>query len=184
MTGRPATGSVKPARWATSAASSCGRAAISRPPAICGGPWPLFRETGDRAGEATALASLGDAELRQGRYQQAAGNLRQALALFREIGDRAGEAEALNGLGEVLLATGQPGQARTRHAAALGLASQIGDQYQQARAHDGLGCAHQAADDPGQARRHWQQALTLYTGLGSPEAEDVRAQLRTVSTTM
>ncbi len=51
-------------------------------------------------------------------------------------------------------------------------------------AHHGLGLAHQATSDPGQARRHWQQALTLYTGLGTPEAEDVRAQLRTVNSTM
>ena len=144
----------------------------------------LHRETSNRAGEARTLASLADAELRQGRYRQAGENFRRALALFREIGDRAGEADVLNGLGEVSLATGQPGPARTRHAAALGLASQIHDAYQQARAHHDLGTAHQASGDVGQARRHWQQALTLYTSLGSPEAEDVRVQLRTVSTTM
>jgi DNA-binding SARP family transcriptional activator/Tfp pilus assembly protein PilF len=140
----------------------------------------LHRETSNRAGEARTLASLADVELRQGRYPQAGDNFRLAVSLFREIGDRAGEADALNGLGEVSLAIGQPGSARTRHAAALGLASQIHDAYQQARAHHDLGATHQAAGDPGQARRHWQQALTLYTSLGAPEAEDVRAQLRTV----
>jgi DNA-binding SARP family transcriptional activator/uncharacterized protein HemY len=144
----------------------------------------LHRETSNRAGEARTLASLADVELRQGRYLQAGDNFQQALALFRRIGDRAGEADVLNGLGEVSLATGQPGPARTRHAAALGLASQIHDAYQQARAHHDLGLVHQATGDPGQARRHWQQALTLYTSLGTPEAEDVRAQLRTVDATM
>jgi DNA-binding SARP family transcriptional activator/Tfp pilus assembly protein PilF len=143
----------------------------------------LHRETSNRAGEARTLASLADVELRQGRYPQASDNFLRALALFREIGDRAAEADVLNGLGEVSLATGQPDPSRTRHAAALGLASQIHDVSQQARAHHGLGTAHQAIGDAGQARRHWQQALTLYTGLGRPEAEDVRAQLRTVNTT-
>jgi Flp pilus assembly protein TadD len=89
----------------------------------------------------------------------------------------AGKADALNDLGEVLLGTGQPAQARAHHAAALDLASQIGGKYQQARAHNGLGHAFHATGDHGQARRHWQQAITLYTGLGAPEADEVRAQL-------
>ena len=138
----------------------------------------LHRDASNRAGEARTLASLADVELRQGRCPQASDNFRRALALFRAIGDRAGEADVLNGLGEVSLATGRPGPARTQHAAALGLASGIHDAYQQARAHHHLGMAHQAGGDPGQARRHWQQALTLYTGLGAPEAEDVRALLK------
>ena len=143
----------------------------------------LCREFGDRLGEAHVLASLGIADWRQGCYPQAADHLRQALALFRETGDRAGEADVLNNLGEVLLATGQPGHARTRHAAALGLASQTGDKYQQARAHHGLGSVHHADDDPGQARGQWEQALTLYASLGTPEANDVRAQLGIANTT-
>ncbi len=139
----------------------------------------LFREIGDRDREVTALARLGEVCLRLGRHEQAVGNLQQALALARETGERDDEADALNGLGEVLLDTGQPGQARVQHAAALGLASQIGGKYQQARAHHGLARAHQAADDTGRARHHWQQALTLYSGLGVPEADQVRAELAT-----
>jgi DNA-binding SARP family transcriptional activator/tetratricopeptide (TPR) repeat protein len=137
----------------------------------------LLRETGDRSGEASAITGLGDAELRLGRYQQAAGHYQHALALFREIGERAGEAEALNALGEVFLATGRPGQARTQYSAALGLAARIGEKYEQARAHDGLARAHQATGDHGQASQHWQEALDLYIELGSPEADQVRAQL-------
>jgi DNA-binding SARP family transcriptional activator len=127
------------------------------------------RQTSDRNGEARALVSLGGVDRRQGRYQQAASNLKQALALYREIGDRAGEAEALNSLGEVMLATSLPADARTKHATALALASQTGDQYQQARAHHGLGHAHHDLGDLSQARRHWQQALTLHADLGAPQ---------------
>jgi tetratricopeptide (TPR) repeat protein len=137
----------------------------------------LTHEIGYRDAEAEALVRFGDLCQRQGRPEEAAGHLRGALALYREIGSPSGEAGALNSLGEVLLATGQPDQARAEHAAALGLATQAGDKYQQARTHHCLGQACHAACYPGKARDHWQQALALFTELGTPEAEQVRAQL-------
>jgi DNA-binding SARP family transcriptional activator/tetratricopeptide (TPR) repeat protein len=140
----------------------------------------LFRAAGDRPGQADALTILGDVDLQQGRDQQAADHHQQALALFRETGYRPGEAKALNGLGEAFLAADRPGHARTQHTTALGLASQAGDQHQQARAHTGLAHSYHATGDPGQARHHWHAALTFYTGLGAPEADQVRAQLATV----
>jgi DNA-binding SARP family transcriptional activator len=144
----------------------------------------LYRETGDRNGEASALVTLGIVEVRRSRFQQAADHLEQAVSVFRTTGDLAGEAEALNGLGELALATGQPGHAGTQYAAALGMAVRAGDVYQQARAHQGLGDAGRAAGDRHQARPHWREALTLYTSLGTPEADDVRAQLTAAHATM
>jgi hypothetical protein len=82
-------------------------------------------------------------------FQQATGQLQQALALSRETGNRDGEADALNGLGE--LTTGQHEQASIQYSAALGLACQIGGNYQQALAHRGLTRAHQAVGDSGRA---------------------------------
>jgi tetratricopeptide (TPR) repeat protein/transcriptional regulator with XRE-family HTH domain len=140
----------------------------------------LARTTGNRNREASALARLGETCLWLRRHEQAASHLHQALALAREIGEREEEADALNSLGEVLLATGQPGQARAQYSAALGLASQIGAKHQEARAHHGLARAHQVAA-PGQARPHWQQALALYTGMGVPEADQVRTELATAN---
>jgi DNA-binding SARP family transcriptional activator/tetratricopeptide (TPR) repeat protein len=137
----------------------------------------LFRETGDPVGEAAVLTHLGELSLLLGRHPQAGDYHRQAVALSRKMGDQSSEAEALNGLGEALLATGQPGDARTHHDTALEMTGRIGDKYQQARAHRGLARAHHAVGQPGRARSHLEQALALYTGLGTPEAEDVRAQL-------
>jgi tetratricopeptide (TPR) repeat protein/transcriptional regulator with XRE-family HTH domain len=136
----------------------------------------LFRELGNTAGEAHALSNLGDVGRQEGRYLEATGHFRQALVLFRAIADRAGQAEALNGLGEVALATGKSARALAQHSAALDLASQIGELYEQARAHRGIAEAHLADGDGDgeQARQHWQQALKLYTGLGVPEADQVR----------
>jgi len=137
----------------------------------------LFRETGDPAGQAYALCSLGLVEEGQGQYQQAADHLDQALALFRATGDRSGEARTLNCAGQLLVATGQPADARAQHTAALSLASRIGDKYEQARAHEGLARSYRAIGDLALVRGHLAEALVLYTGLGVPEAHQVRAQL-------
>jgi tetratricopeptide (TPR) repeat protein/transcriptional regulator with XRE-family HTH domain len=138
---------------------------------------PLFQQTANRTGQAHVLASLGIVDLRQGRHDQATRLLRQALTLFRETGDRAGEAETLNGLGEVLLATGQPRGARAQHAAALAVTTQTGHKYEQARAHAGLARSHDAAGEPARADDHWRQALALYSGVGAPEADQIRTRL-------
>jgi tetratricopeptide (TPR) repeat protein/DNA-binding SARP family transcriptional activator len=141
----------------------------------------LSLETGFREAEAEALASIGDLCLQQGRPDEAARHLREALALYREIGWRSGEADTLNSLGEVLTATGQPDDARAEFAAALGLAAQTGDKYQQARAYRGIGQACHADGDPSGARRHMQQALGLFSELGTPEADQIRAEMATVN---
>jgi DNA-binding SARP family transcriptional activator/tetratricopeptide (TPR) repeat protein len=135
----------------------------------------MCRETSSRYDQAEALTRTGDLRLRQGRPREACDLIQEALALHQEIGDRSGQADALNSLGEALLAAGQP--SRTHHAAAYCIASDIGDMYQQARANDGLAYAHRALSRPDEARHHWAEALALYTHLGTPEADQVRAQL-------
>ena len=144
----------------------------------------LFRELGDRSGEAYALDNLGTVYWRQGHYEQAGEHHQQALILFRELGDRAGEAYALNGVGEILYATDHPEQARAQHTAALTLTSQIGDRYQQARAHNGLARTHHATGDTDWARHHWHQALALYTDLSVPDVDDVHAHLTALDQAM
>jgi tetratricopeptide (TPR) repeat protein len=137
----------------------------------------MFQEAEDRTSEAWVLAHLGSAELNQGHSQLAIDYLLQARAVARENKDLFGEAEALNGLGEVYLAASRLGQARTAHSRALDLAGQAGDRFEQARAHAGLARSHQPAGDPARALDHWHEALALYTELGTPEADQIRAQL-------
>jgi tetratricopeptide (TPR) repeat protein len=137
----------------------------------------LFREAEDQTGEAWVLAHLGAAQLGQGHVQLAIGYHQQATMIARENEDQFGEAEALNGLGEAYLATQQPAEARAAHSRALDLASQSGDKSEQARARAGLARSHHAAGDPAQALDHWHEALALYDELGTPEADQIRAQL-------
>jgi len=129
------------------------------------------RGADDRTGEAHALTNLGLVSWRQGRYQQAADHLQQALALFREIGDQVGEARALGNLGLVYMRQGRYQQAADHYQQALNLLREIGDQVGEARALGNLGavswrqgCYEQAAD-------HLQQALTLFREIGDRAGE-------------
>jgi tetratricopeptide (TPR) repeat protein/transcriptional regulator with XRE-family HTH domain len=138
----------------------------------------LCGETGNRRGAAAARYGLGMVALAQGFCEPAAAQLQRALGSYRDVSDQCGEAEVLNGLGEVCLAAGQIAAAHDHHAAALRLAASISDRRQQACAHYGLGRVYRASGEPGRAYRHEEQALLLFTGLGAPEADDLRAQLR------
>ena len=62
---------------------------------------PIFREVGDRAGEAATLNNIGGCTHDRGDYQGALGYYEQALPIRREVGDRAGEATTLNNIGVV-----------------------------------------------------------------------------------
>src|SRR5690606_7529097 len=53
---------------------------------------PIYREIGDRLGEANCQKSLGDVHVQVGEYAQARERYGEALPIYREIGDRLGEA--------------------------------------------------------------------------------------------
>jgi hypothetical protein len=54
----------------------------------------IAKEVGDRAGEGSAYANLGNADQSQGDYAKAIGYHKQHLAIAKEVGDRAGEGGA------------------------------------------------------------------------------------------
>ncbi len=133
-----------------------------------------YRQLGTKGGEATTLGNLGLVYRRQGHYEQARAYHRQALELFRELGYQRDQAEALNGLGEAARAMGDPDQAVADHDAALALARTSANRPEQARALCGLAHAHRDLGHTGLARDQAGQALDLYTGLGVPEADEIR----------
>jgi tetratricopeptide (TPR) repeat protein len=130
---------------------------------------------------ASALSDLGDMSLRQGKYEQAIGYLRQAILLFRQSGYQHGESVTLRRLAEALRACGQPAEALDQLTTALRLAAETGNVYEQANAHRDLASSHSAAGQDEQARHHWQQALALYTQLGAPEAGQICSHLAAAS---
>jgi tetratricopeptide (TPR) repeat protein len=139
----------------------------------------LFRHCGDRIGESWVLDNLGTLHTHVGQPAHATELHQQALAIVRKIGDRDGEVWSLNSLGEAAQSAGRPADAIIHHTNALAIVADTGDRGQQARAHAGLGHAHRALGDSEPARHHYQHALTLYTDLGTPEADQIRAQLGT-----
>ena len=137
----------------------------------------LYRQLGNRDGEAGTLAILGTLYTRLGQPTQATEHLQQALAMFRETGQRDGEAGAFNGLGEAAHTAGHPTDAITHHTAALTIATDTGNRYQQARGHTGLGHAHHTLNNPERARQHYQHALTVNRDIDTREADQIRVHL-------
>jgi tetratricopeptide (TPR) repeat protein len=87
----------------------------------------LFRQTGDRTGQARALGNLGSNYFYQGRYEQATSLYEQALNIYRETGDRAGETTALGNLGMVEERQGRYEEAARHQQQSLALARETGD---------------------------------------------------------
>jgi DNA-binding SARP family transcriptional activator/tetratricopeptide (TPR) repeat protein len=124
------------------------------------------RQSGDRTAQADALRSLGALDARQGRYQQAVGQLRQALAIFREIGDYTGEARTLGYLGIVDWWQGRYRQAAVHLGRALAIFREIGDQFGQVATLNNLGLALIRRGRYRAAANCFQQALALSREIG------------------
>ena len=119
------------------------------------------RIAGNSRAEASALNSLGVIDLRQGRYQQSADFLEQALALFRAVGDQLGQARALGNLGFVGFLQGRRQQASAYLQQALTLFRSLGDEPGQARMHANLGHVDLQQGRYQQAARHVRRSLAL-----------------------
>ena len=87
----------------------------------------MFRQTGDRTGEARALGNLGNIALPSGRYQEAVAIHRQALACTARPATRSARRRALGNLGLIEERLGRYEQAARHHRQALALAREIGD---------------------------------------------------------
>ncbi|TMB83020.1 MAG: tetratricopeptide repeat protein, partial [Chloroflexi bacterium] len=86
-----------------------------------------FRTAGDRWGEAFALDSLGVMLGRQGKSEEAAQLLDQALAISRAIGDERGVARALAHLGDVAARSDELDRAKSLYLESLEIRRRLGD---------------------------------------------------------
>ena len=66
----------------------------------------IYRDLGDRLGQAGALTYLGYDAAETGDYPGAARDLEEALGIYRDLGDRLGQAHALADLGDMRRLTG------------------------------------------------------------------------------
>jgi tetratricopeptide (TPR) repeat protein/transcriptional regulator with XRE-family HTH domain len=125
------------------------------------------RRSGDRHGQATALAELGVLASLAGDYPAAAARLADAAALYADTGDQPDQAYALTSLGFVQRLTGDCQAALANYQQALTLARQAGDRPAEAEAHSVLGEVQHLIGDYPAAAENQQLALKLYGEAGN-----------------
>ena len=134
----------------------------------------LFRDLGDRQGQALAIVNLGDVQRRTGDYPAAAASQQQALDMFRDLGHRQGQAMATGNLGIVQLRTGDYPAAAASLTEALGMFRDIGHRDGQAEVLNYLGEVLSRSADSRQARDHHARALAIAREISAP-LEEARA---------
>jgi class 3 adenylate cyclase/tetratricopeptide (TPR) repeat protein len=125
------------------------------------------RESGDRLGQATALAELGFLAYNAGDYPAAAASQADAAALYGDIGDLPRQAYALTSLGFGQRITGDCQAAIANYQRALALARQAGNRPAEAEALNTLGEVQHLTGDHPAAAESQQLALRLYTEAGN-----------------
>jgi tetratricopeptide (TPR) repeat protein len=141
------------------------------------GHWPQWREVqlaaidaavrlGDRPGEAHARRGLALCCGRLGRYDEAHGQHRRALALFEQIGDGIGAAHSHRGLAWTFGLQGRHREALWHGERALELYRAAGDPVGEARALNSIGWDHAQLGDHVRALSHCRRALALHQEIG------------------
>ena len=139
-----------------------------------------YRSSDDRVGQASALNSVGWCHAQLGDYATALKHCQEGLRLQQELGDRGGEATTWDSLGVAYHHLGQHADAVAAYEQALALFRELGGfRYNEADTLAHLGDAYHDSGDTGAARDRWQAALAIFTDLDHPDAEEVRARLRT-----
>ncbi len=92
----------------------------------------IYREVGDRLGEANTLKAQGDVLQFLKQSREALANYEQALTIYREVGARLGEANTLQAIGRLRFAEGDRQGTVQKFEAALEIYRQIGDRWSQA----------------------------------------------------
>ncbi len=131
----------------------------------------MYREIGDRQGEAITLRSLGQTALMQARSDDALSYLEVALDLCREIGYRLGEANVLRGLGDAAQMKDRSGDAVDHYQTALMVYQEIGDRLGESNAQLGLGDATGMQARYTDALGYFQAVLTVSREIGDRSGE-------------
>jgi predicted ATPase len=136
----------------------------------------LFKQTGDRRGEAVSLHTLGLAAYREGDYRAARDFYEQALALRQEIADPAGEANTLNLLGNLMRQIGEYATAQAYHERALVLCRAGDDRMGEAESLRSLGALYLFSGDYPRSQAHYEEGLALCRAIGHSRGEAAHLQ--------
>jgi predicted ATPase/tetratricopeptide (TPR) repeat protein len=119
------------------------------------------------------LSSLGTAEWRMGRMEEARGHLETALAIHRERGERRQEGEDLRSLGRLHSFQGRVDEARAHYEAALTVLRAIGDRNAEGVVLSNLAALHQGTGNTDESLAVGLEALALNRETGNRRAEAV-----------
>jgi tetratricopeptide (TPR) repeat protein len=141
-----------------------------------------YTAAGERNGRGLALNSVGWLHAVLGDHRQALSYCGEAVELFRDLGSQEGVASALDSLGYAHQHLGDYAEATACYQQAVDLHRQVGGRWGVAETLGHLGDAHRAAGNPAQARTAWQEALAILDNLQHPDADQIRARLKGLST--
>ena len=131
----------------------------------------IFRETGDRDGEAGSLTGLADCYAILGQTSAAIEHYQQALAISRETGDRDGEAASLGGLADGYATLGQTSAAIELYQQALAIFRETGNRGGEAASLGRLAGRYATLGQTSAAIEHYQQALAISRETGDRDGE-------------
>ena len=139
----------------------------------------IHRGIGNRYGEAIALSNLGEAYHHLGRLPAAFDCYARSLSIIRETGALQPEGSTLHQLAAAHLAAGQHTQAEETYRQALAVRRRAGDRHGEAETLRDVGDLLHYLGRAGAAHASWQQALAAFEELGDPQADELRARLKT-----
>jgi tetratricopeptide (TPR) repeat protein/transcriptional regulator with XRE-family HTH domain len=131
----------------------------------------LYRQLGDRLGEASIHQGLGALAERQERFAEALRHAEQALVLYQSVGYKAAEAEALNNIGWYHDLLGNYQQARAFCRQALALCAEADFRWLEGYAWDSLGYAEHHLGNLAEAADCCQRALSFLRESGDRHGE-------------
>jgi DNA-binding SARP family transcriptional activator/Tfp pilus assembly protein PilF len=140
-----------------------------------------YQAAGSREGQASALNNVGWHLAELGDYDQALAYCQKALVLVWKLGDRSTQAHTWDSLGYIYLHLDRHLQAVGCYQHAILLFSATGDLYGEATSLSRLGDVHDAAGASDAARQARMRALGIFGRLDHPDANRVRAKLRSCS---
>lgn len=135
----------------------------------------------DECDEAHELAVLDD---EMGQWEQARAGFERALSLALQLGDPAAEAIELCNLGLLLCEAHHVERGRAMIERSLAINERLSDAYWAGKCHQFLARLEKQQDNRSAAIAHYREALRRFEQIHSPDAEDVRAQLRALGARM
>jgi tetratricopeptide (TPR) repeat protein len=138
----------------------------------------LYEDIGHEAGRANALNNAGWVRIMLGDFDDAVALCEQAVRIAEAVDDRYLLGTNWDTLGYAHHHLGHHQRAITCYRRALELVREQGDRYFEAETLTHLGDTHAVIDDPRRAHDAWLGAVRIYDELGHPEADQLRAKLR------